>query len=130
MKSVARSSYPVSIVSDVIHQSMKSDAQSSSPVSVVSGVISQSMRSVDHSMRLFNPPVSEKRQKTRQSARFCGDYDADSLQEQCRQTVAMEEPRSKMVKSHDSTKLVYYHGSDNEERTPSFPDPTAPTFYP
>ena len=130
MKSVARSSCPVSVVSDVINQSMQSVARSSPQVSVVSGVISQSMKSVDYSMRLFNHPVSEEWQRRSQSARFHGDYDADSLQEQCRQTVGMEDRSSKMKKSHASTQLVYYHGSDNARRNPSFPDPTAPTFYP
>ena len=130
MQSVARSSPQVSVVSDVINQSMQSVARSSPQVSVVSGVISQSMRSVDHSLRLLNHPVSEEKQKTSQSARFYGDYDADSLQDQCRQTVGMEDLSSKMVKSHGSTKLVYSYGSDNARRTPSFPDPTAPTFYP
>ena len=120
----------VKFASDVINQSMKSVARSSCPVSVVSGVISQSMKSVDYSMRLFNHPVSEEWQRRSQSARFHGDYDADSLQEQCRQTVGMEDRSSKMVKSHASTQLVYSHGSDNARRNPSFPDPTAPTFHP
>ena len=78
MKSVARSSPPVSVVSDFINQSRQSVASSSSQVTVVSGVISPSIRSVDHSMGLLNPPVSEEKQKKSQSARFYGDYDADS----------------------------------------------------
>ena len=60
-------------------------------------------------MRFVNPSLSEEKQKKSQSARFDGDYDADSLQEQCRQTIGMEDPSSKVVKSHDSTKLVYSH---------------------
>ena len=94
-KSVTRSSPQDSVVSDVINQSMKSVARSSSPVSVVSGVINQSMRSVDHSMRLSNPSLSKEKQKTSQPARFYGDYDADSLQEQCRQTVRIEAQAAK-----------------------------------
>lgn len=106
----------------------RSVARSSPPVSVFSGVIHQPMRSVEHSMRLCNPPVSTEKKKTRQSVRISDDYDADSLQEQCLQQVRMVERSYKMPRSHDSTRLVYSQESNMARRAPSFPDPTAPSF--
>ena len=45
-------------------------------------------------------------------------------------TVGMVDPSCRMMRSHDSTKLVYSHGSSFARKTPPFPNPTAPNFYP
>ena len=71
--------------------------------------------------------------KTSQAARFYSDYDNDSLQEQPRATVRLEDPCSNMMKAHESAKQMYPHGGsivNAVKGTSSFPDPTDPNFHP